>query len=298
MPARRRARPSTPKATERRVLLGAHMSISGGVDKSIDRGTELGCTAIQIFTKNATQWKARPLSEEETADFKRKRSRSGMLVVAHDSYLINLGSPDPALWKKSVAAFLHEMERAEALELPYLVMHPGAHKDAGTQTGLRTVIKAFNSLLRSTLGFRVKILLENTAGQGTALGHTFEQLGTIMTGTIDPERFGVCIDTCHAFAAGYDLVSPSEYEVVWGELDRWVGLERVKLLHLNDCKKGLGERVDRHEHIGRGTLGLEPFRKIMNDERFRSVPKIIETPKEADGKDMDPINLGILRSFV
>lgn len=278
--------------------MGAHMSLAGGVDKSIDRGAKLGCTAIQIFTKNATQWKARPLGTEEVADFKRKRSASGMLVVAHDSYLINLGSPDPALWKKSVAAFLHEMERAEALELPYLVMHPGAHKDAGTKAGLRTVIKAFNSLLRSTSGFRVKILVENTAGQGTALGHTFEQLGTIMNGTIDPERFGVCIDTCHAFAAGYDLVSPSEYEVVWGELDRRVGLGRVKLLHLNDCKKGLGERVDRHEHIGSGKLGLEPFRKIMNDDRFRSVPKIIETPKEADGKDMDPINLSILRGFV
>jgi len=273
------------------------MSIAGGVDKAIDRGEALGCTAIQIFTKNATQWKARPLGTEEVADFKRKRSESGMLVVAHDSYLINLGSPDPALWKKSVAAFLHEMERAEALELPYLVMHPGSHKDAGVQRGLRAVIKAFNDLLGSTSGFRVKILLENTAGQGTALGHTFEQLGTIMRGTIDPERFGVCIDTCHAFAAGYDLVSPSEYEEVWGELDRWVGLKRVKLLHLNDCKKGLGERVDRHEHIGRGMLGLEPFGKIMSDERFRSVPKIIETPKWLDGKDMDTVNLGILRGF-
>jgi deoxyribonuclease-4 len=273
------------------------MSIAGGVDKAIDRGAEVGCTAIQIFTKNATQWKARSLGTGEVADFKRKRSDSGMLVVAHDSYLINLGSPDPALWKRSLAAFLHEMERAEALELPYLVMHPGAHKDAGTQAGLRAVIKAFNSLLRSASGFRVKILLENTAGQGTALGHTFEQLGMIMDGTIDPERFGVCIDTCHAFAAGYDLVSPSEYEVVCAELDRCVGMERVKLLHLNDCKKGLGERVDRHEHIGRGMLGLEPFRKIMSDGRLRSVPKVIETPKEADGKDMDPVNLDILRGF-
>lgn len=273
------------------------MSIAGGVDEAIDRGAELGCTAIQIFTKNATQWKARPLRAEEVEEFKRKRSDSGILVVAHDSYLINLGSPDAALWKKSAAAFLDEMERAEALEIPYLVMHPGAHRGAGTQAGLRNVVKAFDQLLQSTSGFRVKILLENTAGQGTALGDTFEQLGKIMDDTINPERFGVCIDTCHAFAAGYDLKTPRTYEAVWSELDRWVGLERLKLFHLNDSRKGLGERVDRHEHIGRGMLGPGPFRKIMSDDRFRKAPKIIETPKEADGKDMDPVNLGILRDF-
>jgi deoxyribonuclease IV len=286
------------RETHSPLLLGAHVSIAGGVHHAISRGEDLGCTAIQIFTKNAAQWKSNPLAEEEVQKFKKERARTGIMVVVHDAYLINLGSPNTALLKKSLAAFREEMERAEELEIPYLIMHPGSHTGSGEDAGIRSVAKSFNIILRKTSGFRVKILLENTAGQGTALGYSFEHLQRIIEQTVEPERMAVCLDSCHAFAAGYDLRGPSDYQRVMDEFDAVIGLGRLKALHLNDCKKGLGLRIDRHEHLGKGTLGLEFFRLVMNDPRFRNVPKIIETPKLLDDEDMDHVNLGLLRGLV
>lgn len=274
------------------------MSIAGGTHLAISRGENLGCTAIQIFTKNASQWRSPPLTEEIVRRFTDERKRTGMRVIAHDAYLINLASPDSALRNRSRAAFVDEMERSEKLGIPYLVMHPGAHKDSGEDAGLKNVVESFNTILKQTSGFSVQILVENTAGQGTALGYSFEHLKRIVEDTIHPERMGICLDTCHAFAAGYDLRDKPSYDRTLEALDGTVGLRRLKVLHLNDCKKGLGLRVDRHEHVGRGELGMECFKLIMNDSRFRDVPKILETPKDLDGRDMDPVNLGILRDLV
>jgi deoxyribonuclease IV len=291
------SRTSSPEA-HGPLLLGAHVSIAGGVHKAIGRGEALGCTAIQIFTKNARQWTSKPLSEEEVKRFKDECARTGIMVVAHDTYLLNLASPNKGLLKKSQDAFLDEMERAESLEIPYLIMHPGAHTGSGEEAGIRSVARSFNLLFRRTPGFRVKILIENTAGQGTSLGHSLEHLRRIIEQTAEPERVGVCLDSCHAFSAGYDFSRPPSYQRVWDEFDTLIGLDNLKALHLNDCKKGLGLRVDRHEHLGKGTLGIDFFRLIMNDPRFRNVPKIIETPKFHEGEDMDPVNLGLLRELV
>ncbi len=280
------------------LLLGAHMSIEGGVHRAIDRGEALGCTAIQIFTKNASQWRGPPLSEDSVKEFKLARSRTGMLVVAHDAYLINLGSPKKSLLQQSIDALTDEMNRAEALELPYLVMHPGSHTGGGEDQGLKSVIESLNVVFKRTDGYHVAILIENTAGQGTALGHSFDHIHRILDGSVAPDRIGVCLDTCHAFAAGYDLRTRASYGAALEEFDRKVGMERLKLIHVNDSRKGLGQKVDRHEHIGKGMLGLDCFRFVMNDPRFRSVPKLMETPKTLDGRDMDPVNLTILRGLV
>jgi deoxyribonuclease-4 len=274
------------------------MSIAGGAPKAITRGEALGCTAIQIFTKNASQWNAAALTEDEITEFKTERGRTGILVVAHDAYLINLASSDADLLAKSRLAFLEEMKRAEALGIPYLVMHPGAHTGAGEDKGLTLMAESFNFLLRETTGFQVRIAVENTAGQGTVVGYSLEHLRRIIEETVDSQRMAVCLDTCHAFAAGYDLRESSGYDEFMEKFDSMIGLDRLKVMHLNDCKKELGQRVDRHEHIGKGTLGLECFRRIMNDPRLRRVPKLLETPKLLDGKDMDPVNLGILRDMV
>jgi deoxyribonuclease IV len=281
-----------------KMLLGAHVSIEGGVHNSIGRGVHLGCTAIQIFTKNATRWKSRSLPEDVIREFRVQRDEADMFVVAHDSYLINLGSPDDGLWKRSISAFVQEMERAEQLGIPYVVMHPGAHKGAGEKAGIGRIITAINTVLKATDGFKVCILVENTAGQGTVVGYRFEHVAEIINGVKQPERMGACIDTCHAFAAGYDMRTEETYQTTMKELDDVIGYDRVKVIHLNDCKKGLGQRVDRHEHIGKGRLGLEPFRFIMNDPHFSHVPKLIETPKRRGLTDMDPVNLDLLRSLV
>ena len=281
-----------------KILLGAHVSIEGGVHKSIGRGMQLGCTAIQIFTKNATQWKSRPLTEDVIEEFKDRRDSADMYVVAHDSYLINLGSPEDGLWKRSILAFIQELERAEQLDITYVVMHPGAHKGAGEKEGIGRIITALDTILKETNGYQVGILVENTAGQGTAVGHRFEHVAEIISDVNQPERMGACVDTCHAFAAGYDMRTEDSYQATMEQLDGTIGFNQLKVLHLNDCKKDLAQRVDRHEHIGKGYLGLEPFRFIMNDPRFNHVPKLIETPKRSGFTDMDPVNLGLLRSLV
>jgi deoxyribonuclease-4 len=279
-------------------LVGAHVSIARGVHLAFSRGEALGCRVIQIFTKNASQWKSPRLTEEIISKFIEESRRTGIPVMAHDAYLINLAAPDRALREKSQAALVEEMERAERLHIPHLVMHPGAHKDAGEDAGIEEVIRSFNVVFEQTSGFGVKVLVENTAGQGTALGYCFEHLKRIVENVSEPDRIGVCLDTCHAFTAGYDLRSEASYEHVLHDFDSMLGLDRIEALHVNDSKKGLGSRVDRHEHIGLGKLGLECFRLIMNDPRFVHVPKILETPKELAGRDMDPVNLKTLKDLV
>jgi deoxyribonuclease IV len=280
--------------------LGAHQSIAGGVENALLSAERLGCTTVQLFTKNASQWIGKPLAAEEAARFRRTLRRTGLkFATAHDSYLINLASADPALWRKSVEAFADEVERAAALGLTYLVTHPGAHVGAGEDCGLANVVRALDEIHARYPDVRVKVLLELTAGQGSCLGSRFEHLATILAGVREPKRLGVCFDTCHALAAGYPLATESEYRATVREFDRVIGLKWLRLFHLNDSKKGLGSRVDRHEHIGRGCLGPEPFRLILNDPRFQKTPMILETPKEdEDGSEMDPVNLAVLRGLL
>jgi deoxyribonuclease-4 len=280
--------------------LGAHQSIAGGVENALLTSERLGCGTVQLFTKNASQWAGKPLSTAEAARFRRTLRRTGLkFATAHDSYLINLASSDPVLWRKSVEAFADEVERAAALGLTYLVTHPGAHVGGGEEVGLANVVRALDEIHARYPAVRVKVLLEITAGQGSCLGCKFEDLASILARVRQPKRLGVCFDTCHAFASGYPLGTAAEYRATFRAFDRVIGLKWLKVFHLNDSKKGLGSRVDRHEHIGRGCLGLEPFRRILNDPRFQKTPMILETPKEAeDGREMDPVNLGVLRGLL
>ena len=278
------------------LLLGAHMSIAGGVDLAPLRGQQVGCRTIQLFTKSSNQWRARPLPPEEIERFRANLQTTGIApAAAHDSYLINLASTDPALHHKSMAAFLEELERAEALGIPYLVAHPGAHMGAGEEAGLRQVAISIRELLKRTRGYQVQAVLETTAGQGTSLGHRFEQIAAILDQIGLPERTGVCLDTCHVFAAGYDIRTPDGYASVIREFDRTVGIANLKVIHLNDSKKGFGCRVDRHEHIGKGAIGLEAFRCLVTDPCLRGLPMIIETPKDNDFVWADSRNLKTLR---
>ena len=279
------------------ILVGAHMSIAGGVFNAFSHGEKFGCDTIQIFVKSSNQWKAKPLANEEIEKCFAEQKRTGIQpVVAHDSYLINLCSPDPALLEKSRQAFLIEMERCEKLGIPYLVTHPGSHMKTGEDEGVNKIAESINWLLERTDGYNVKITLETTAGQGTNLGYKFEQIASMIDKTKQPDRLAVCFDTCHAFAAGYDISTKEGYEQTWREFDRIIGLGKLAVLHLNDSKKVLGSRVDRHQHIGEGELGRKVFELIMQDERFAQIPKILETPKGDDGT-MDDINLGLLRKF-
>lgn len=276
-------------------LIGAHMSIAGGMERAFPRGEKLGCTAMQVFTKNANRWQGKPLTGADAEAFRAAWAQSPIeSVIAHDTYLINLAAPDEEKWVKSRAAFLDEMQRCALLGIPGLVMHPGAHMGAGEEAGLARLCEAFRAIF-AVAPAEVTVLLENTAAQGTYLGGRFEHLAAIMDGV--PEgRFGVCFDTCHAFAAGYDLSSAEGYEAVMAEFERLVGVKHIRAFHVNDSKKGYGSRVDRHEHIGRGALGLEGFRALMRDPRFRDVPKILETPK-GDEDEMDRVNLAVLRKL-
>lgn len=278
--------------------LGAHMSISGGLHLAIDRAVASGCNVLQIFTRNSNQWRGKPVSDADVALFRSKFAASGLHeVVSHDIYLINLASPPGETRDKSLAAFRDELETCVRLGINKIVMHPGSHLADSPQTGLTRVIEAFDQLFSLVPQFEGRVLIETTAGQGSNLGRTFEELGAIINGSRFPEKFGVCFDTCHTFAAGYDTASEEGYRDTMGQFDRLIGLERLHCFHLNDSKKGLGSRVDRHEHIGQGTLGLNPFRFILNDSRFAAVPKILETPK-GDNDEMDAVNLGVLRGLV
>lgn len=281
------------------VRLGSHMSIAGGLDKAPLRGKQVGCDTIQVFTKSNRQWRAKRLSDQEVEAFKANLAATGIgPVVAHDCYLVNLAAPRRAVWKKSVTAFRVELERAERLGIPYLVTHPGSHAGAGEAEGLRRVTEALNALLAAHPGAGIRILLETTAGQGSSLGHRFEQLAAILAGVDQADRVGVCLDTCHVFAAGYDIRTRDGYRKTVEDLDACLGLRRLQAIHLNDSKGGLGSRVDRHEHIGEGRLGLAPFRRLLNDPRLRRVPMILETPKDDDFVAADRRNLARLRRLL
>ena len=281
-------------------LIGSHLSIAGGYYKAADAASALGMPTVQIFTKNASQWHAKPLTDEDIRLFKEAIARNHLrLCCSHDSYLINLGSANDDLWDKSIKAFVIELERAEALGLTGVVMHPGAAVDSEEDEALARVVEAFNIINDRTAGYQVQTWIETTAGQGSTLGYRFEHLAHIIHEANDPDRFGVCVDTCHIFAAGYPLGTEKEYKATFQEFDDVVGLDRIRAFHLNDSKKPLASRVDRHDHIGEGCLGLEPFRHLMNDKRFAARPMYLETKKEErDGEDMDAVNLRTLLGLI
>lgn len=286
--------------------LGAHMSIAGGLPNAIERGRLHGCEALQVFSKNASQWRARVLPLEEVVEFRRKAEACEIFpIVAHASYLINLATKSPVLRAQSIAAFGEELDRAEVLGLLGVVLHPGAYTTGTEADGLRLIANGLREVLRTRRKHRALVLLEHTAGQGTSLGYTFEQLRTILDHMRGSPKVGVCLDTCHLLASGYDICTEAGYTQTFREFERLVGLDRLKVFHLNDSKKPCLSRVDRHEHIGRGCLGLEPFRRLLNDRRFATLPMLIETEK-SPGRErgqilidpLDEMNLKTLRGLV
>ncbi len=280
------------------MRLGAHMSISGGVDTAFDRGEQVGCDAMQIFTKNNNQWRAAPLKEKTVERYHRRQAETGITpVVAHAAYLLNLATPDDELWHKSIDALVVEMERCDVLAIPYLVIHPGSHVGSGEAAGIARVVEALNVAHDRLPDARVKITLETTAGQGTNLGYRFEQLAAMIAGTEASDRLAVCYDTCHTLAAGYDFRTPEGYAEVFRQFDEIIGLDRLTVFHFNDSKQDLGSRRDRHAHIGEGFVGLEGFRHILNDPRFREIPMLLETPKSKDMHE-DVENLARLRALI
>jgi deoxyribonuclease IV len=273
--------------------LGAHMSIAGGLPRALERGAEVGCGVVQIFLKNQVQWRGRALAEDEVRAFREAQIRTGIATVfAHATYLINLASPDDAEWERSVGAFHAELERAERLGLPWVVIHPGSHKGAGAEAGLRRVARAADELAGRTAGYAVRIALENTAGAGNLVGARARDLGRILELSRRPERLAVCLDTCHLFAAGYDIRARDGLLGTVAEFAQAVGLDRIVAFHLNDAKAGLGSGLDRHEHIGRGKIGLAAFRALLGHPALGRRPMTLETPKTRDG---DRRNLATLR---
>ena len=282
-----------------RPRLGAHMSIAGGVARAIDRAEASGCEALQIFTKNSNQWRGRPLGDTEVAEFRLRAASSAVgPIVSHASYLINLAAPDRALRKRSVAALADELHRGDRLGLAGVVLHPGAHTTSTAQDGLRRITDGIAEAQARQTG-QTLLLLEHTAGQGTMLGHRFDQLRAMIDPLDDSSRVGICLDTCHLVAAGYDLISDDGYRGVFEEFESLLGFDRLKVFHLNDSKKPLGSRVDRHDAIGRGCIGTEPFRRLLRDERFADLPMVLETPKSEGARpseiDADPLDLENLR---
>jgi deoxyribonuclease-4 len=283
--------------------LGAHLSIGGGLPRAVDRAVASRCEALQIFTKSAGQWRARVIPDDEIVLFRRRVADTGLSpVIAHTSYLINIAAAAPALREQSLAALLEEYDRADALGLQGLVMHPGSFTTGTEAEGLRLIASGLRALLRTRRRATPLILLEHTAGQGTNLGHRFEHLAEVIEQLEGSPRVGVCLDTCHLLTAGYDICSEEGYVQTFREFDRLVGLDRLKAFHLNDSKRPCGSRVDRHEHIGKGCLGLEPFRRILTDPRFAGLPMLLETPKldtpeSRRRSDVDPWDARNLRTL-
>lgn len=270
-----------------RPLLGAHVSIAGGVSESIARGTSIGCDCIQIFTKSSRMWKSKPYGEEEIAAFRRNLRESQIgCVVAHDSYLVNLGAPDEALRKKSIAGFIDELERCEALGVPWLVAHPGSHVGSGEDAGIATIAKSIDEAHKACPGFNVKVALEITAGQGSNLGCSFPQMARIFNAVKESDLLRLCFDTEHAFASGYDISNAEGYERTFSELDEHIGVKRIVAFHLNDSMKPLNSRVDRHEHIGKGHIGTGAFERLVHDKRFFGIPMCLETEPGPEMKDI------------
>jgi deoxyribonuclease-4 len=283
-------------------VLGSHLSIAGGMHNALLKAEQLGCATVQVFTKNQKQWKCSPLGEGEVCEWTSHCKRLKFnRTVSHDSYLINLASPDEVMWRKSVELFIEEVSRCATLGIPYLVTHPGAHMGQGEEAGITRIVAALNVVLDATPAAKnVTVCLEATAGQGSSIGYRLEHLSEIIERVRSPKRFGVCLDTAHLFAAGYDFRG-RKYAKFRKELDNAIGLSRVKVLHVNDSKKDLGSRVDRHEHIGRGLIGVDGFKPWVRDEVFREVPKILETEKGLcpdTGRDWDAINLDVLRGLL
>jgi deoxyribonuclease IV len=279
-------------------LIGAHTSIRGGVSNAVDLAESLGFNAMQIFTKNNNRWYSKPLAAEEIKSFREKVKKSGIkFVVSHDCYLINLCATDETMLLKSIEAMIDELTRCELLGIPYLNFHPGSHCGAGEEEGIKSIARSINLAHEHTKDFKVSSMLELTAGQGSAIGYKFEHIRDIIDLIDDKDRMSVCIDTAHIFAAGYDIRDNDSYKKTIDEFDRIIGLERLKCFHINDSKKALGSRVDRHEHIGKGLIGLEGFKNILNDARFKHIPKILETPK---GKEQleDLENIKTLKSLI
>ena len=273
--------------------LGAHMSVAGGLASAFPRALAVGATAVQIFTKNANRWSAPPPTDTEIAAFRKAWQQSGIgPVMAHDAYLINLAATDEANWKRSKTAMREELQRCALLGIPHLIAHPGAHVGAGVDTGIARIRAALSEIFAES-DPAVRLLLENTAGQGTYLGGEFAQLAQMMEGF--GERVGICFDSCHAHAAGYDLASAEGYAKTMTEFDREIGFRWLFVFHLNDSQKECGMRVDRHAHIGEGTIGVDGFARLVRDERFLAIPMVLETPKGDDGEQMDRVNLALLR---
>jgi deoxyribonuclease-4 len=296
--ARKKTTKAGPPATAPRF--GAHMSIAGGHDRAVRAAHAVGFATVQVFTKSSNQWRATVLTDAHVAAFRTALAETGVgTPVAHNSYLINLASPDDALWHKSIDAMLVELERAEALGIEDVVAHPGSHVGSGEEAGLKRISEAIDELHRRAPGLRARIALETTAGQGSNLGCKFEHLGRIIDVVAEPERLSVCGDTCHLFAAGYSFATATEYDETMDALERTVGAGRLRVWHVNDSVRELGSRVDRHAGIGRGKIGLESFRLLINDPRWRGVPMVLETPKGLEGgEELDAINLRTLRSLV
>ncbi|NOY29827.1 MAG: deoxyribonuclease IV, partial [Planctomycetes bacterium] len=259
-----------------------------------------GCDCVQVFTKNNNQWRAKPISADDVERFRTALDEHGIThPISHDSYLINMASPKDELWGKSVDALVIELQRAELLGIPYVVAHPGAFTSSTEAQGLERIISALDEVHSQTLGCTTCCLLETTAGQGSNLGWKFEHLATILDGVDDPDRLGVCFDTCHVFAAGYAMDTEKNYQATMRSLDKTVGVKTVKAFHLNDSLRPFGSRKDRHAGIGLGEMGLEPFRFLLNDRRFRKVPMYLETSKEGEnGENMDVVNLKTLRGLI
>jgi len=274
------------------------MSIAGGVHTAVERGISTGCTTMQMFVKNNNQWRGKELTDEDISTYKKLLQESSIgPVVVHDTYLINLCATDKEILWKSRAALKDEFDRCERLGVEYLNFHPGSHIGAGEKEGIKRIAESLNTIHDQTLGYGVRSVLETTAGQGTAIGYRFEQLREIIDLVDDAERMAICVDTCHVFAAGYDIATERGYEKTFEDFDAVIGLGRLAAFHVNDSKREFGSRVDRHEHIGKGAIGKTGFRLLMNDDRFRTVPKILETPKGPDMKE-DVMNMRVLRSMV
>lgn len=280
------------------LAFGSHMSASGGVDLALRRAEELELQSCQIFSKNERQWKAKPLDPAVVERFRREMERTGITkLVVHDSYLINLASPKPDIREKSLAAFRDELERCGILGIRYLVTHPGAHTGSGIEAGIQQFADSLNEVHASIPDNRALTLLETTAGQGTTLGRCFDEIAAIIDQVEAKERVGVCLDTCHVFAAGYDYRTPELYQTMMREFETTIGLDQLKVIHLNDSKFPLGSNRDRHDHIGEGEIGLEGFRQFVNDSRLVGIPGILETEKDPDGEH-DRRNLATLRDLI
>jgi deoxyribonuclease-4 len=286
------------RSSDPKVLLGAHMSIAGGVHTAVERGDRIGCTTMQMFVKNNNQWQGKPLTDSDASTYKDLLLKSSIgPVIVHDTYLINLCANDNTILRKSRSALKDELDRCELLGVPYLNFHPGAHVGRGEQDGIKMIAESLNIVHDQTKKYQVKSVIETTAGQGTAIGYQFEQIRSIIDAVDDKKRMAVCIDTCHIFAAGYDIASEDGYEQTFADFDAIIGLDRLVAFHVNDSKRERGSRIDRHEHIGKGKIGLAGFRFLMNDERFRTIPKILETEKGLEMKE-DIENMRVLRSLI